>query len=213
MSSRIDPIFLVDKETGRQVNGTLIFDPTYDEIEQLDSYWTPYVNLALKEIKMRGETYDAVPDYLIWKWSAKMSKARHSSWRFFCIAYRDCIQGALVVSTKPTACKSSEHDGQLGLGIEFLATAPWNIGRFMRPIRRQPFLDLVGPTLMRVAISMSQATQGCEGRLYLYAVPKAETFYSGNCGMIDIGIETHDGEALRRFEMSSDRAAEFIAEG
>ena len=164
-------------------------------------------------MRMRGAPFDLVPDYLWWDWAGKFALARRQSWRFFGITYRNQVQGAIVISVRPIGCEASVHTGRDGLCVEFLATAPWNIGRFMRSMERKPFLDAVGPILLRVAVSMSRATYRCEGRIVLFFVKKAEYFYRNVCGMIDLGVVHHGGETLRHCEMSKERADEFMGGG
>ena len=156
---------------------------------------------------MRGVSLALLPDSRGWDWQSKLRQAQtvpaYHDWRFFGVAYHGYLQGALVLSTEPRTCQAEVHRGKLAVGVEFVAAAPWNLGSFMRSIRRQPYLDLIGRTLLRIAIAYSQAA-GCDGRLYLYSVPKAESYYRDKCGMIDLGLEGYHGETLRRFEMTEE---------
>ena len=213
MSTFITPILLTDAETKNDVEGTLHYDLSSDELRLIDEVWLPYLNAAIPEMQMRGLSFELLPDSQGWNWQSKLRRSRTQSaardWRFFGLGYRGALQGAMVISATPQPCQAPEHIDRPALGVEFLAAAPWNFGRFMRALKRQPYLDEIGPTLIRVAIEASLAA-GCAGRLFLHSVPKAEYFYRQICGMIDLDLEETSNETLRRFEMTQEQAGDFL---
>ena len=211
MSIRTAPILLWHVATQTDVDAELLYDVSFDELREIDSLWITYLALGRYEMIMRDEPLDTLPDSKGWEWAAKLRLAimERRAWRFFAIQYRSFLQGAIVISTKPAECMAQENMGMKALGVEYLSAAPWNLGRFMRTLRREPYLQEVGPNLMRVAISLSQATE-CDGRIYLHSVQKAARFYRDKCGMIDLGMVDVNGEVLGRFEMSSQQAAVYM---
>jgi hypothetical protein len=219
MSESSQPIPLVVFDTGDEVEGEFLYDLSYNELSETKIFWKPYIDWAELEMSVRGIPHDFIPDSREWDWPHKMKQAGEiatdnslfADWRFFGISYRGYLQGAIAISTTPQSCRAELQSGLSSVGIELVATAPWNIKRFMGSLKRTPFLDQIGRALIRSAIRYSQAA-GCEGRLYLYSVPKSETYYDKVCGMVDLGVEYYHGEALRRFEMTSERATAILEE-
>jgi len=191
---------LREAETGAEVEGQLLYDLSAEEMRLIDGVWRPYLVLAERELEMRGGSPDVLPDSRGWEWLWKLQESRMdpaaADWRFFGLSYRSHLQGALVISTTPRPCRASAHRGRSAVGIEFVASAPWNLGGLMGALRRRKFLELIGRALLRVAISYSRAAR-CEGRLYLYSVPRAESYYRDVCGMIEMAQETHGADILR----------------
>jgi len=118
------------------------------------------------------------------------------------------FQGAIALSITPAVCEEPSQAGKEALVVEYLASAPWNLSAFMRDLQRTPFLRDIGTTLMRVAVLVS-IEFGYEGRLCLFAVPRARGFYQ-QCKMFDLGDTLYHNEALRRFEMTVQGATEFM---
>lgn len=119
----------------------------------------------------------------------------------------------MILDTAPVACIAEEHRGQMAITVEYLASAPWNISRYMQELQRPPFLRSIGLDLMRVAVTVSMQS-GHAGRLSLFGVPKAREFYSGPCHMIDLGAEPHGADdELFRFEMTEAQAVRFLDGG
>lgn len=205
---RITPIAVMHVQTDEDVEASLITGWQPNELKRVDGLWITYLQSAKTEMRMRGLDTATIPDTIGWSWYWKYRRANSPGARWIChsIQYQGFTQGILVVSLRQEASRLAIEFGKPSIEVVYLAAAPWNIGGFMRGIRREPFLDDIGLKLIRVAIEHS-SYEGCEGRLRLYSVPKAERFYSATCGMIDMGVERHDGEMLRRFELSHEQAA------
>lgn len=89
----------------------------------------------------------------------------------------------LVNLTKLTA-RLPSHRGKDLAYIEFVSTAPWN-----RPeISGIQQFHGVGLNMVRAAIELSR-NEGFYGRIGLHSLPQAATFYSGICGMSELGAD------------------------
>jgi hypothetical protein len=92
--------------------------------------------------------------------------------------------------------------------VDFVAAAPWN--------RPQPddtpkkFYG-VGLALIDVAVAVSYA-EGCDGRIGLHSLPRAEEFYEKKCQMQDFGPDAKHRNKLRYYEMSDAQAKAFRAQ-
>ncbi len=136
---------MLASETGEEVQGELLYDLDYDELSETNDLWTPYIQMAALEMSIRGVSPASMPDSKGWDWRGKSNAAQagspYADWRFFGIGYRGFLQGAIAISTTPLPCRAPAHHGQTAVGVELVATAPWNIKRFMASLRREPFLD------------------------------------------------------------------------
>ena len=81
--------------------------------------------------------------------------------------------------------------------VDFLSTAPWNRTSLKNP----PDYKGVGSILLSFAKQRSREI-GCEGRVGLHALPKAEKFYKRK-GMIYLGVD-REKEDLVYFEWLKD---------
>jgi len=213
MSTRSAPILIYDVEAGEEREAELLYHLSYRELQSIDQSWKPYLDVAELEAEMRGKSAAILPDTIGWNWARKLraSTANDENWEFYGIRYRGVLQGALVVDLTPQVCDASIHKGQSALCVEFIATAPWNYRPLMDGLSRKPFLKAVGPKLIHVGIALSRHI-GCEGRLILYSVhnPDTQNFYEKLCGMIRVGPVEYHGELLCQFEMTAERANDFI---
>jgi hypothetical protein len=157
------------------------------------------------------------PQHLHWDWETKLAGVDGldvggplSPYRLMGIRLRGgVIWQGLVLTTCIGHVERTGGRGRDVLYVKYLETAPWNL--VVKELGQQGRYGGVGSQLLRACIALSRALE-LRGRLGLHALPQAERFYRGDCGMTDFGID-EDVEGLRYFEMTEDQATTFVTNG
>jgi len=118
----------------------------------------------------------------------------------------------LEVAKEGYLAKLPSEKGKPLIYVRYLETAPWNI-RILKP---NPRYGGVGSRLIRAAVELS-IDEGYKGRIGLHSLPgknkgEPEWFYERTCRMQPIEGE-RDGEGLLYFELTPDKATEFLRGG
>ncbi len=109
----------------------------------------------------------------------------------------------MIVNTMKRCRIPAQANRQL-VYVEYLEAAQWNRGAGQ-------LYKGVGTVMIAVAIQLS-IEEGNQGRVGLYSLPQADSFYGDHCGMTDTGPDTScDAHfPLRYFEMTQAKAAIFL---
>jgi hypothetical protein len=140
----------------------------------------------------------------------------HWDWRQLNRDYRGdagCLLIAIECSGRTQGLMLLESDihvtrlqpkGQNLIYIDRVAVAPWN----RKPLNPTQEFRGVGRLLVATAISVS-IDKSYDGRIGLHSLPGAQSFYSGMCGMTDLGVDPM--KKLNYFEMTETQATTFIS--
>ena len=90
--------------------------------------------------------------------------------------------------------------------VKYIETAPWNLREYLGEEAR---FAGVGTSLIIAAIEVS-VEEEFRGRIALHSLPQSERFYEKF--MENLGIDK-DVEGLRYFELTEERAREFMKGG
>lgn len=205
--SEASEVFLWDRSRKQLVEATLFDGLEPDSVIAAASSWQPLIDARVAALKQAGVPRKDWPQHAHWDWQRKVNKVRGIlAYQFLGIECEGRIQGLMLTSTIAHACRIEVQAGKPLVSVLFLATAPWNDEAFVP----EPRFGLVGKVLIAAAIQLS-LDNGFHGRIGLHALPQAEAFYSGACGMTDLGIDTGPGgENLRYFEMTPDQAGTLL---
>ncbi|WP_157368959.1 hypothetical protein [Zavarzinella formosa] len=108
-------------------------------------------------------------------------------------------QGLMAVKTFPEPSKI----GASGvLYVDYLETAPWNLGASAR-------FAGIGTLLIAEAVFISLG-RGLGGRVGLHSLPQAEPFYTNRCRMTSLGPDPGYYD-LAYFEYTEQQAADFLS--
>ena len=115
-----------------------------------------------------------------WRFKQQLM-TRNDNYEGYALIYEDLTQGLMLIETQTRW--SQFTPGKRLVGIDALATAPWN-----RPsIQRPRDLEGVGTALLAFARERSLAL-GYQGRVGLYSLPEAVGFYE-RLGMTRLELE------------------------
>lgn len=194
-------------------NGILSSPITDQDIDSWHQDWKPHFLQCRKDGNPQpDESWD-------WEQILQLSQ-RDGGGRTWAITSGDATQGLMWVTKayspqikRPKSWWNIFHAIHLAhvsnhqdpiLLVERIATAPWNRGQPRGSY--QPQYKLVGETLLREAVVASFQME-TEGRIGLYALPGAESFYE-KVGMSSVAIPGNAG--LKYFEFSTKSAKSFL---
>ena len=156
---------------------------TADRLAGIERSWGPARDALARVAMSTGHALENAH----WDWR---NKVRHYPPGWHCLVAVECegeTQGLMAVETM---LRPSRLDpGRWVVYVDFLEAAPWN--RREPPDRRLPAVQElrfggVGTLLIGEAVRMSVG-QAANGRIGLHALPDAEEFYAGRCGMTRLG--------------------------
>lgn len=136
-----------------------------------------------------------------WDWRNKSNSVRVGH---HCLTVVECegeIQGLVALARNPRAGTLSRNHV---LYVDYLEVAPWNL----RVATTTPRFIGVGTALMVDAIRLSWE-QGQDGRVGLYSLPQAESFYA-RCGLTRIGLDPNYYD-LVYYECTGPQALSWLA--
>lgn len=204
MSER-NPTFLKDRIAGSLVEATLIDGVSREKVELAECAWKPFLLNSLASKRDSGQTGTRIPEHSHWDWRRKHEATEGLiAYRMFGVECEGEMQGLMLVSTAGHPCRIEHQRAKEQVYVEFVATAPWNSPVLVEA----PRYGLVGRVLIATAVQLS-IQDGFKGRIGLHSLPQAETFYSRNCGMTDLGPDPKK-QGLRYFEMTPEQALAFL---
>ena len=154
------------------------------------------------ELATHGETLESSH----WDWTRKARQPAD----YHClvtIEWDGQVQGIMAAKGSLTPARLTP-DARV-MYVDFIESAPWNHRVPQdrnKPAVRRPKYSGVGTLLIGEAIRMSIG-RAAGGRVGLHGLPQAEAFYTGRCGMTDLGPDPHYG-GLVYFEYADGVAAE-----
>ena len=210
--SRSKPIRLFDIHGRQVVDATLHVALTEEQIRVAQAEWEPIRKAAILKLHRQGCPLERLPAHWGWDWARKISRLGNALLGFYGIECEGKMQGMLELAKEGYRAKLPEQTGMPLIYIKYLETAPWNI-RLLDP---NPRFGGIGSQLVRAAVELSH-NESCKGRLGLHSLPgsspgEPEWFYEHVCKMQPIESE-RDGEGLLYFELTSEKADEFLKGG
>jgi hypothetical protein len=194
------PIF--DRSAKDYVEATLIDGVTWEEIVDAQSVWRPAMKDLTEKLDLAKVPQDRWPEHKHWDWRLKFLMGEVEGLRLFGLHHELLMQGLMMV--KPQA-KSKLDTSKKVVYIDYLASAPWNLSVKGAQVGR---FGQIGRVFVAAAVQLSQES-GFSGRIGLYALPQAVSWYEG-LAMIEVPSAATSG--LRYFEMTQETASIFLEE-
>lgn len=208
MSVIVLPIALREASSGNAVPAELRGSIAEQEVLDWEQHWKPEMGAITHRLRTAGVDRRLWPQTAHWDWRAKVDVSQTMLANAgYCIACSGMTQGLMILSTLYT-CRLPADKGKAMVYVEFLEVAPWNQIIVNGP---EPRYRGVGSALFRAAVEYSRA-QGFKGRIGLHSLPQTNDWYSGFCGMTDLGRDLLH-QNLRYFELPERDADAFIAKG
>ena len=201
-------IKIQDCKTKKLVDAVLISGVTIREAQLAQMHWSRALDQYLKTLPK-----DDYPEHGGWDWEAKHRRyGRLAAYRFYGIECEGKMQGLLELAKEGHLAKLPEQKGRPLIYVKYIEVAAWNI----KVLAPNPRFGGVGARLMKAAVELS-LSEDCKGRLGLHSLPGAnkgdpEWFYQHVCKMEPMESE-RDGEGLLYFELTAQRAQEFLKGG
>ena len=126
--------------------------------------------------------------------------------RILGIEYAAKWQGLMALDLAPLSCY--HEPSASGIYLAYVGAAPWNLGYHHGLIGQVPQFDDVGEVFLSLA-SRKSIECGYKGRVILHAAPGSEGFYR-KCGITEMGPDPLHPLRLIRFEMTVERARDFL---
>ena len=159
-----------------------------------------------------GHAIDSLPKHWGWDWRRKISRLGDPLLGFYGIECEGKMQGLLEVAKEGYRARLPVQKGKPLVYVKYVEVAAWN----MKLLTPKPRFGGVGARLIRAAIELS-LDEDYKGRLGLHSLPddkkgEPEWFYKNVCKMEPMETE-RDGEGLLYFELTPERAQEFLKGG
>jgi len=156
-------------------------------------------------------TYAGIPSAQLppswaWEWRTILEDELAPTASILGIEYEGKWQGLMALDLDPLPCYHERN--ALGIYLAYVAAAPWNLGYYHGLLRQVPKFDDVGEVFLSLAARKSIEC-GYEGRVILHAAPGSEGFYR-KCGITETGPDKLHPLNLIRFEMTAERALDFL---
>ncbi|MFD1122441.1 GNAT family N-acetyltransferase [Methylophilus flavus] len=168
-----------------------------------DDTWETFLSKEKEAAALKGMP-EPMLEHDHWRWEHKIGlSANLLSMPSFGVECDDQPQGIMLLFTDGYLSKSKATLHQPLVYLPYISTAPWNLPGFTS----EPKYRGVGTILLSAAIQTSMEL-GFKGRLGLYSLPGAESFYE--CYKFEsLGIDTRS--SLKYYELSAESAAEFLS--
>lgn len=205
-------IRILDLHKNDVVDALLHSGLTEDQIRAAQEEWEPVRKASIERLLQQGYELDQLPKHWGWDWTRKIKQLSNPLLGFYAIECAGSMQGLLEVAKEGHLAKLPSQKDKPLIYIKYVETAPWNI-KLLGP---KPRYGGIGSRLVRVAIELS-VDEGCKGRVGLHSLPgtnkgEPEWFYREVCTMESIEAE-RDGEGLLYFELTAERAENFLKGG
>lgn len=179
------------------------------DLELIERSWASDRARIMAELSRADVARHSWPESLHWDWSRKAPELDLLAARGFGIFCDGVWQGAMMTRTVGHHAKLIEDHGKPLVYIDFLEAAPWNWR--VASIGQERRFKGVGVVLVREAVTQS-IKEGFHGRIGLHALPQAEQFYSGVCGMTRVEAPPGGGP-LVYFEFNRAQSKAFLRGG
>lgn len=208
MTVTVSPVFLLDVAQQAAVPADLLDAITDRQLADWEGEWMPELFKSVQRLHRAGIERSHWPQSRHWNWRQKTTALLgFLAHQGFSVVCNGMTQGMMVVDTTTHRCRIPEQHKKELVYVEFIENAPWN-----RPeLGTSPLYRGVGSVLVRAAVALSEDME-FKGRIGLHSLPQANGFYANHCGMTDLGIDA-DHQDMRYFEMTTEQANAFIAEG
>ena len=187
------------------IEGTLINPATAAELDEAQKHWPPILRAVIAESIAQG----APPDIKIWqgKWGSKVTLLGQKGTSIQAIKVKSRVEGLIKLLVEG-------QDSRLAVGsqlvyIDLVESAPWNVGRYMKVLGRDPIYKDTGLELVRLAIKESLKC-GYDGRVGLHSIVPAEGFYRG-LAMKEFGPDPSKGN-MNYFEFEETTAKDLYGD-
>jgi hypothetical protein len=205
-------IRLYDSVKRVPVDALLHVGLTEGQIRAAQGDWEPTRKQAIERLHSKGVKPEALPKHWGWDWTRKISRLGSKVLGFYGIECAGQMQGMMEVAKEGYLAKLPAQKGKPLIYVRYIETAPWNL----RLLEANPRYGGVGSRLIRIAIELS-LEEGYKGRVGLHSLPGQgrggpEWFYENTCKMVPVEAE-RDGEGLLYFELTPDKATEFLNGG
>ena len=209
-----DPITigLRDLHQDAVVDALLHSKLTEAQITAAQEDWEPVRKAAIERLYNEGHAIDSLPKHWGWDWRRKISRLGDPLLGFYGIECEGKMQGLLEVAKEGYLARLPVQKGKPLVYVKYVEVAAWN----MKLLTPKPRFGGVGARLIRAAIELS-LNEDCKGRIGLHSLPgdkkgEPEWFYKNVCKMEPMETE-RDGEGLLYFELTPERAQEFLKGG
>lgn len=205
-------VLIAEGSTRKPVEAVLIDGVTQNEALAADAVWMPYLTNLMNEAVKQGLTPEELPEHWHWQWTTKAALLPPDA-RHFGIECGGQIQGMMIALTIGKHCVHPQQKNLPLVYVDYIAAAPWNLGKFLKKVGEQPRYREVGRVLMTTAITLSRDL-GYDGRIGLHSLPQTNSFYENTCGMLPLGEDTfnspHGSYTLSYYEMTPAAANDYI---
>lgn len=205
-------IRLIDLHKGEAVDAFLHTGLTEDQIRNVQGEWEPVRKAAIERLLTQGYNLEELPKHWGWDWTRKIKQLGNPLLGFYGIECEGRMQGLLEVAKEGYLAKLPSQKGKPLIYVKYIEVAAWN-SKLLDP---KPRFGGVGARLIRVVIELS-LSEDCKGRIGLHSLPGdkkggPEWFYRNVCHMEPMDTE-RDGEGLLYFELTPEKADEFLKGG
>jgi hypothetical protein len=199
--SEVSPVYIFDRAVGDSVQAEFIDNVAWDDVLAAQVAWSAAMKELVEKLRTNKVPEKYWPQHRHWNWQIKHMMAEVDELRFFGIRHELQMQGFAIL--KPAALSKLEPQKRL-VYVEYIASAPWNLG--FPNVTRGRF-GQVGGVLMAAAVQLS-FDSGFEGRIGLLSLPQSVAWYKEELHMIEVSGTSTD--SLRYFEMTQEIANEFL---
>ena|SRR5579871_1338999 len=209
----VHPTKLEVKATQAEIDAELHDDLLLDSLFEAEEVWSPERVRFLRDCVRAGVGGGKIPQSIHWNWSLKTIRLPGfklgplSAYRLFGIKCDGAWQGLLLGCCVGHTSKVAPVGREL-VYIDFVESAPWNWD--LAEAGRTGKFKGIGGQLFESAVQWS-LDLGFKGRVGLHALPQADSFYRGACGMTDLGPDAHY-KSLRYFEFTESQATTYLGE-
>ena len=205
-------IGLLDLHKGGVVDAFLHSELTEAQIRAAQEEREPVRKAAIERLHDEGHALDSLPKHWGWDWRRKISRLGDPLLGFYGIECDGKMQGLLEVAKEGHLARLPAQKGKPLICVKYIEVAAWN----MKLLAPMPRFGGVGARLIKAAVELS-LSEDCKGRLGLHSLPGGdkggpEWFYGNVCKMESMETE-RDGEGLLYFELTPERAQEFLKGG
>ena len=179
---------------------------TVEDLSQIDAEWETPMSELVAEMTSAGFSSDELPPSWGWCIRQLFEDELTSTSTIIGIEHENEWEGVMLVYTDPRPCYH-QRDAD-GIYLAYIAAAPRNLGYYLSLIDKMPTFDDVGEVLLSVLVRKSVEC-GCRGRVILHSAKGSEEFYR-KCGITELGIDGLHPSELIRFEITEERAKNFL---
>lgn len=179
---------------------------TMDDVSRADRQWEGPMSGLVALLTYAGIPSAQLPPSWSWEWRTILEDELTPTARIIGIEYEQKWQGLMALDLDPLPCYHQPNTP--GIYLAYVGAAPWNLGYYQGLIGQPPKFDDVGEVFLSLATRKSMEC-GCNGCVVLHAASGSEGFYR-KCGITELGPDRLHPLNLIRFEMTTERARDFL---